>query len=82
MVPSSAAIAAPTRPPTTRAVSTGPSSMMVERRITAPRYLSGTTFENWYAAWTAATAPVNRLTTITRPSEPTPIAPIWSMVTR
>jgi hypothetical protein len=32
IVPSSAAIEAPTRPPTTSAVSTGPSSMITERR--------------------------------------------------
>ena len=47
MVPSSAAIEAPTRPPTTSAVSTGPSSITTERRITEPRYFSGTTVENW-----------------------------------
>ena len=47
MVPSSAAIDAPTRPPTMSAVSTGPSSMITERRITEPMYLSGTTLANW-----------------------------------
>ena len=47
MLPSSAAMAAPTRPPTTSAVSTGPSSITVDLRITAPRYRSGTTLENW-----------------------------------
>ncbi len=47
MVPSSAAIAAPTLPPTMSAVRTGPSSMMTERRITEPMYFMGTTVENW-----------------------------------
>ena len=37
MVPSSAAIEAPTRPPTTRAVSTGPSSTTTDFPITVPR---------------------------------------------
>ena len=37
MVPSSAAMEAPTRPPTTRAVSTGPSSITTDLPITVPR---------------------------------------------
>ena len=47
MVPSSAAMDEPTRPPTMSAVSTGPSSMMTERRITEPMNLVGTRLENW-----------------------------------
>ena len=42
MVPSSAVMAAPTRPATTRAVSTGPTSSMTDLPTAVPTYRNGT----------------------------------------
>ena len=47
MVPSSAANAAPTRPATIKAVSTGPSSLHIETLTTASVAVSMRTLWNW-----------------------------------
>ena len=77
IVPSSAAIDAPTRPAITIPVKTGPSSVMIALLVAAPRNDIGATPFNWYAACHAATAPVNTAIMSTKGSELTPICSIW-----
>ena len=84
MVPSSAAIALPTRPLTISAVSTGASSRVSDRVTMAPMRLSAPKREKPMFACTAKTMPVKMPVTITinRDSTPTKCICLNRMRTR
>ena len=72
MLPSSAVMPAPTRPPTMRAVSTGPSSRTSEKATTSPMYSLAPNSARVWAVCSARTMPVNRAMTAARLVEPHP----------
>ena len=69
MVPSSAAIEAPTRPASIRAVRTGPSSLTSETPTTAPTMVCTPNRRNWKYVCAAMTIPVNAPVVSTTGSE-------------
>ena len=73
IVPSSAAIAEPTRPASIVAARTGPSSLTSEMLITEPSRVSIPIAANCRWAWTARTMPMNVPVTATTGMLRTPI---------
>ena len=73
MEPSSAATALPTRPESTMAVSSGPSSISTILQAAVPTNLSATKFWNSNSAQTVATMPVKMDVTNNSGSEDTPM---------
>ncbi len=65
MVPSSAPIRAPTRPTSTRAVTSGPSSVSTLAATMLPITQIGTLPVNWYPLCCDVTAPESAATTVT-----------------
>jgi hypothetical protein len=73
MVPSSAVIRAPTRPTSTMAVRTGPSSRTTLATTMLPRMYSGMAPVNWYPPCWLVTIPARTAVTITMGMLWTPI---------
>jgi hypothetical protein len=73
IVPSSAAIALPTRPASMVAASTGPSSRTIVMLMTEPSRVARPMRWNWLYVWTAITMPMNMPVTATTGTLRTPI---------
>ena len=80
IVPISAVIFAPTRPASTSAVSSGPSSSTMLCRVIHPTTENCTPGKSWYVVWYAVTAPMNADTVATSGIESTPICRICAIV--
>ncbi len=69
----------PTRPPTMRAVSTGPSSRTSDSETTRPMNIFPPKASSEYAVWMASTMPVKSAVMPVIETDLTPTSSIWCM---